>query len=69
MDVFIPGYSVLEIGAVLQGKADGRSIMVERKELREPLVLLAVCIVEPIGGTEPYSASKTNELIRGYDCL
>ena len=28
-DVFIPGYSVLEIGAVLQGKTDGRTIMVE----------------------------------------
>ena len=26
--------------------------MVERKELREPLVLLAACVVKPMGGTE-----------------
>ena len=32
-DVFIPGFSVLEIGAVLQGKIDGETIMVEQKEL------------------------------------
>ena len=51
-DVFIPGFSVLEIGAVLQGKIDGRTIMVERKELREPLVLLATCIVEPKSSTK-----------------
>ena len=32
-DMFIPGFSVLEIGAVLQGKIDGETIMVEQKEL------------------------------------
>jgi len=32
-DVFIPGFRVLEIGAVIQGKIDGHTIMVELKEL------------------------------------
>ena len=52
-DVFIPGSSVLEIGAVLQGKIDTlTTIIVEREELQEPSVLLATCIVEPKSDTE-----------------